>query len=309
MDQRGVTLPADGETQLLVLFGKDLCRSPSPATHTQWARISKLNLHYNALSTNSEAEFISLAESLLRSPHFAGGNVTNPFKTTALQLKGVSADSAALRCGAANTLYRRKNHSAASWHLTNTDLLGCSESIQKIMSSNKPDSSGIDLIILGRGAMTKTALRAAEDFSALSGHKFDALIGGRDTHPIDSLSGIKLNSFNYFNINNIASIKPVADDLPADRCLLCINTLPGGTSAEAEKTIHNALRELSHSAHWKRRKLFCVSYGEQTWHSAARQLGWDVLNGDLLFEIQARAAFKLWTSVDAPNHPSALLRL
>ncbi|MEY3903181.1 MAG: hypothetical protein RL189_2487 [Pseudomonadota bacterium] len=308
MNDPGVTSSTDGNTQLLVLLGKDLSRSPSPATHNRWAQLSKLNLHYNALSTSSETEFISLAQSLMRSQHFAGGNITNPFKTTALQLDGVSADSAALRCGAANTLYRRKDSSAASWHLTNTDLLGCSESIQKIMSSKGPDSSIVDLIILGRGAMARTVLRAAEDFTAFTGVEFDALIGGRDNRPVDVLPEFKLNSFSHFNLNDATSLKSIADGLPANRRLLCINTLPGGTNAEAETTIHNTLHTLSNTGRWQQRKLFCVSYGTQTWHSTARQLGWDVLNGDLLFEIQARAAFKLWTSVDAPNHPTALLR-
>ncbi|MEN9809950.1 MAG: hypothetical protein RLZZ488_1517 [Pseudomonadota bacterium] len=308
MDEKGVTSSTDGTTQLLVLLGKDLSRSPSPATHTQWAQIRKLNFHYNAMSTNSEAEFISLAESLMRSQHFAGGNITNPFKSAALKLDGVSVDAAALRCGAANTLYRREEFSTVSWHLTNTDLLGCSESIQKIMSSIGPDSSIVDLIVLGRGAMARTVLRAVEDFSALSGVEFDALIGGRDSLPIDPLPKFNLNSFRYFNLNDEALVTNVAENLPTNRHLLCINTLPGGTNTEAETTIHNTLRTLSNSGHWQQRKFFCVSYAEQTWHSTARQLGWDVINGDLLFEIQARAAFKLWTGVDAPNHPTALLR-
>lgn len=296
----------NGRTQLLALFGGQLSQSPSPATHSRWAQKAGLNFQYSALQANSDEEFLALVNGLIKSPHFAGGNITNPFKSTALKIDGIEIEPPAVRCGAGNTLYRVGANSEACWHLTNTDLFGCSESLKEILREKSPRAEPVSVVILGRGAMMKTCLCALEDIASEFGSEFRVTIAAR-------ASSTQINNARVTQSNRKLTIQTVdinnenwTSVLSSSKQLICINTLPSLSSYEAEQVTRSAIQQLESAGHWQDKNLFCITYGLQPWHKWAETLHWNVFNGNRLFECQARASFKLWTGCDAPTLPTAL---
>lgn len=220
-------------------------------------------------------------------PHFQGGNITNPFKRTALQLAGVECDQSAEMCGAANTLYRVADSGRPSWRLANTDLQGCSETLSKILSSNDTQTmSGepLTFVILGTGAMADTCAQA---IALMSGH----------CHHTETIT-LSRNQLKSSAGKTLAVRK-------SKSLLVVINTLPSGTHAEADQLACAAIENLN--AHFEGSKhLFEVSYLQTNTIRKAASLGWHTLDGELLFEEQARASFKLWARCSAPSLSTAL---
>jgi len=294
----------NGRTQLIALFGGQLNRSPSPATHTRWARALHKEIQYAALQADDESAFLSLAEGLMRSPHFLGANITNPFKQAAFKIRDIHADDRAIRCGAGNTLYRSTFSEGARWTLTNTDLLGCSASLEKIFNETLSKTDPLTIVILGAGAMAQTCLQALEDLLQPNDRHIEVWIVSRS-----AAQGLKfILRPQFLDISDPQWPQTLRGKTQSSlmRRLLCINTLPSGTSVAAATALLASLESLERLSHWSVRHLFCVTYGLQSWHQQAQKSGWNVLNGDLLFETQARASFKLWMNCDAPNLPTAL---
>lgn len=277
----------NGSTELLALFGAELSQSPSPATHSDWARLANLNWIYLPMTCRDDVGFHNLANSLMGCRDFRGANITNPFKTSALQLPGVSIDSSAELCGAANTLYRGDDTAKTDWRLANTDLEGCSESIRKILncdrSLGRPDDT-ILFVIFGTGAMARTCCVAIEQLEPSANSKQTI-----------KLSRTELEQRKF---DTICSFQP--------NSLVVINTLPTGTSAEADLLALQCIEILNRLNVSARKYLFEVSYMKTKSCQLARSLFWNVVEGDVLFETQARASFKLWARRPSPTQATAL---
>jgi shikimate dehydrogenase len=285
-----IVLVPNGKTELLGLFGGELDQSPSPATHSAWAEQLNLNWVYLPLPCQSEDHFLSLATQLMSSRLFRGANITNPFKSSALKLPHVHFDSSVKKCGAANTLYQVITPQGSSqWRLANTDLDGCLSALRLIFQSKLESGFAnrhVQVVILGRGAMMKTYSAALELFFENKSDKPDIEIWGREelTHPCWQEKG-------------------KTEDAPV---MLLINTLPCGTSDEADRSAVQALLALNSKFQSSRRIFLDVGYLDSQARKTARRLNWHCHGGEGLFDTQARASFKLWTGFDAPNLPAAL---
>lgn len=267
-----MTTPS-GSTELLALFGRDLLQSPSPRTHTRWANECQLDLVYLPLSCSSESEFIHLATALMHSSHFRGGNITNPYKRTALRIPSLRIDATAELCKAGNTLHRIGDE----WWLSNTDLPGCIASLNALISQQPDDFS---VVLMGNGAMTQT-VRAA----------LTAVCQEKRVKPRQVTQLLRSD----FEQKMFAPLGQTQEPL------IVINTLPVGTqdAADAAATeLFNWLQDRRPSAPTA---LFDMSYRETPSCQRARSLGWIIETGRRLFEIQARASFTLWTQLPAPN--------
>lgn len=285
-------MPPNGSTELLALFGGDISRSPSPETHTRWAAQAQLNWLYVPIQCSDAAAFQRLVSEMILCGNFRGANITNPLKTAALQLPFAELDSSAQLCQAANTLYRAGDESTDwTWRLANTDLLGCSVTLQKILSDDRarnPHRQHLSCIILGTGAMARTCSIALGQLEA--GLRADTQI---------QLSRAQLGS---------EMREHLPSELPRSDALLVINTLPSGTSAAADLMATNALRHFNEVAPQARKFLFEISYLKTSLAQTATAQGWHVTRGELLFETQAHESFKLWARQPAPTQATALLQ-
>lgn len=277
----------NGTTHMLALFGEDLRLSPSPATHTSWAEQAGLNWVYLPLPCQNETAFMSLCSALMECSSFQGGNITNPFKRSALNLPGVKLDRSAELCGAANTLYRVSESDQSVWRLANTDLAGCSETISRILSSVNDQvglNATLQFVILGTGAMAETCAQA---IATVCGHQHNS----------------STTLLSRTQLERGETLKHVAQSRKSH--FVVINTLPSGTRPEADHLASTALEELDRLPALSKH-LFEISYLETQVSRHASSLGWGVTRGEILFEEQARASFKLWARCSAPNSTTAL---
>lgn len=263
-----------GSTELLALFGGDLRYSPSPQTHSHWAHILRLNLVYLPLTCKSEQDFMRLVSALVCCPQFKGGNITNPFKKVALQLPNIQIEESARVCGAANTLHRCENN----WKLSNTDLIGCLESLRTLLKG-RPDSFRV--FILGDGAMAETVSAAMKLLSV------ELRITPRHVYRFNR-TDLTHQSYNQLILE------------PTDLGL-CINTLPTATRPDANVAASAFLNWMNTARVALSHALFEMSYLDTMPTQFARANNWAVEDGTRLFEIQARESFKLWTSHLPPS--------
>jgi shikimate 5-dehydrogenase len=267
-----MTTPS-GSTELLALFGRDLSRSPSPRTHTRWAMECQLNLVYLPLSCSSEVDFIHLATGLMRSPNFRGGNITNPYKRTALNIPNLRIAATAELCKAGNTLHRI----SGEWWLSNTDLKGCIESLNSLITRPSDDFS---VVLMGGGAMTQTVQAALA-----------AICQERKIKP-RQVTQLLRTDFEH---------KAFAPLGQTNEPLIIINTLPVGTQDAADAASADLFSWLQDRRPSAPTALFDMSYTETSSCQKARAFGWTIETGQRLFEVQARESFKLWTQQLAPN--------
>ncbi|MBM3382568.1 MAG: hypothetical protein FJY29_09035 [Betaproteobacteria bacterium] len=280
-------LHPNGTTQMLALFGEDLRLSPSPATHTAWAEQAGLNWVYLPMPCQNETAFMSLCSALMECSGFQGGNITNPFKRSALNLPGVKLDGSAELCRAANTLYRVSENNQSVWRLANTDLAGCSETLSRILRSVNEQgdlNAALQFVILGTGAMADTCAQA---ISIACGHQHN--------------SSTTLLSRTQLERGEI--LKHVPQNRKSH--IVVINALPSGTRPEADRLASTALEELDQLPVYSKH-LFEISYLETPASKHASSSGWGVTRGEILFEEQARASFKLWARCSASNSTTAL---
>lgn len=263
-----------GSTELLALFGGDLRYSPSPQTHSHWANSLGLNLVYLPLTCTTEQEFKTLVSALMRCPQFKGGNITNPFKKAALQLPNIQIEESARNCGAANTLHRCESN----WKLSNTDLIGCAESLRKLLQG-RPNSFRV--FILGDGAMAETVSAALNHLS------IELRITPQHVY--------------WFNRANLAHRSYNQLRLEPTDLGLCINTLPTATQPDANVAASAFLNWMNTAHVALSHALFEMSYLDTMPTQFARANNWAVEDGARLFEIQARESFKLWTSHLPPS--------
>ncbi len=277
----------NGSTQLLALFGTEIGLSPSPATHSLWAQQAGLNWLYLPLPCRDEPSFIRLCSELMGCTNFRGGNITNPFKKYALQLPGVELDASAELCGAANTLYRKDVDNKSVWCLANTDLVGCSETLSRILSEENgigDPSRELMFLILGTGAMAETCAQA---IALVSGHQHKTVT--------TKLSRAELEASTPIALPNASGSTQ----------LVVVNTLPSGTQPHADALAVKAIETLN-SLPTSSKHLFEISYLKTSASRRAQELGWGITRGDILFEEQARASFKLWARCPAPTPTTAL---
>lgn len=263
-----MSLPS-GSTELLALFGGAIRLSPSPQTHTYWAQKSGIDLVYMPLTCESETDFLQLASALMGCTQFKGGNITNPFKRTALQLPGILIDDSARDCGAGNTLSR----CGENWLLSNTDLLGCISSLRRVL---KHCQHTFDCFILGTGAMSRTVLVALD--------RVCTELAIQPQH-IEILGRAQLSNNDYCFLQT----KP-------NHLRVVVNTLPSATQSEADIQASRLLKALESASAADSYALFDLSYAETQAIRYARTNDWTVESGHHLFETQARESFKLWTN-------------
>lgn len=263
-----------GSTELLALFGGALRSSPSPQTHTHWARSCGLNLIYVPLTCASDLDFLQLANALMNCPQFKGGNITNPFKTAALRLEGIELAQSAQVCGAGNTLH----HNGQNWVLSNTDLAGCMQSIRTLLT---PSPTSFEIITLGTGAMSRTVAVAFE--RVCSELKIEL-----QQSRVVSRAELESGTFGPLDGHRV------------ERSVV-VNTLPASTQVEADARATHFLKALQSTRVAETFALFDLSYHETETLKHARDNGWTVETGRQLFHVQARESFKLWTNIDLPS--------
>lgn len=270
-----------GTTLTLALFGKDLSYSQSPALHNTWISEASLDWIYVPLSFSSSAHFRNALLALSKSPHFLGGNITNPFKATLLDDSGFTADARSLAVGACNTVYRL----GPTWYLTNTDIDGIFETLDhwpQLSSHANPE-----LVVLGAGGAASAVVWSLRQ----RWPKAPIMVVCR--------SALRASTYLQSQAAGVTFIEDTAQQrasIPQGNTRthrLVVNCLPLGNFGESNPVAERIIREYL-VASPREAYYFDLTYGDGQAVHHARTAGILCQDGRLMLETQARASFAIW---------------
>jgi shikimate dehydrogenase len=259
----------NGKTQLVAIFGWPLSYTLSPRFQNEALRLNGIDARYLALPAPDDASFLALAKGLMASPHFVGGNITNPYKLTALKLVK-KLGPAAKAIGAVNTLVRN----GKGWVGENTDA----EGFAAALAAEGFKMKGKRVLILGAGGAARAAAWASAEASAKR-----VLVLARRTAQAKSAAALAGKA----GLHGVLAGEAVAAaSLAAD---LVVNTLPGqelGAEFGEALMLHPPKGALA----------FDISYTPTptAFMRAAARSGWRTADGSGMLLEQGRAAFALW---------------
>ena len=259
----------NGKTQSVAIFGWPLSYTLSPVFQNAALQKRGMNAVYVPLASASAAEFRALAKGLMRSPHFVGANITNPYKVEALRLAD-AVSPAAKAIGAANTLVREGKR----WVAHNTDALGFIAAAKDAGARPK----GARVLILGAGG----AARAVAYASAQAGASEIVVLARRPAQAKECGKAAKNKGFGA-----LLSAKNVG--LASQAASWVVNTLPGAAlGAEVAAQLSEA-----QAGAWA----MDISYLPRPlspFLRLAQKSGYRPLDGLPMLLEQGRASFALW---------------
>lgn len=286
----------DGQSKLLVLFGRDLDYSQSPMLHNTWLADSGLNAAYLPLSFDSAEHFVAAAEALSRSPNFLGANITQPFKSALLANPAFAPDERTLAIGAANTIFRSQDGGRIVWRLTNTDVEGVLATLA--LWPGFLAEAPLDTIVIGAGgaaASVAWAIRSTRPDASIT-------VVCRDSKRAHSFLKTPLAKVNFLEAS------PDAFELGDSACLrilqnsqlydersqrLLVSCLPLGNRGEPNPTAENLITKLLAAAP-DQSFFFDLAYGGSLAVRRAAELGVPHQDGKLMLRTQAERSFSIW---------------
>lgn len=286
----------NGQSKLLVLFGRDLDYSQSPLLQNAWIAEAGLNAAYLPLSFDSAEHFVAAAQALSRSPNFLGANITQPFKSALLANPAFSPDEHTLAIGAANTIFRSQDGDRISWRLTNTDTEGVHATLA--LWPGFVTDAPLEAIIIGAGgaaASVAWVIRSTRPDASIT-------VVCRDSKRANSFlksPGAKVNfleaSADAFQLGDSACLRilqnPQLYDERSQRLL--VNCLPLGNRGEPNPTAENLIAKLLAAAP-DQSLFFDLAYGGSPAVRRAAELGIPHQDGTLMLRTQAERSFSIW---------------
>ena len=275
-----VTTFSAENTLVLALFGLDLSYSQSPALQNAWLREANINAQYLPLAVKSESDFYVLSSALMNSKDFLGANITNPYKSSVVELLKENCDERVKCIGAANTLFRCNG----AWQLTNTDVDGILASIKGFYQGKK-DAPGKAIIAGAGGAAAAAAFALANFF------------------PRVEILYICRNPQRAHRYLTTLNLEPILTDTLKDQSsherfsgnesFLLINTFPLGQHGESNPICENLIQWVL-AKHSERSFYFDMTYGNPVAVRCAAACGVPAVDGKIMLREQAFKSFSIW---------------
>jgi shikimate dehydrogenase len=246
----------------VVLLGRGISYSASPAMHAAAFRAAGLDWTYDLLDV--PAEGLADAVGGLRGPAFAGANVTIPYKVAVMALLD-ELEGEAVAAGAVNTIRRDGERLVGS----NTDVAG----LRSILGAVGVEAAGARVVVLGGGGSARAAA------IALAGARLTFV--ARRPESVEGLPG------------QVLAWSDPAWPALARHADLLLNATPLGRHGEmplrpAHLPPRGAVVDLVYVA------------GGTPLVRRARQLGLRCADGWAMLLAQGAVSFQAWTSLPAP---------
>ena len=266
-----------GNTGLVGLLGNPVGHSFSPLIHNHVFAALCLDYVYIPLCVNESD--IHTAMIALRAFHFAGANVTIPYKRKILPYCDILSPLSEIT-GAVNTLYFRDG----LMYGTTTDA----EGFFKALESTGNDLAGGNIVIMGNGGIARTLAYAL----ALQKIPEKLTLIGRNSYKLKSLSSeiaLKSGFFVDWNVFSSADIAHIMTN-----CSLLVNCTSVGMYPDVKYSPIDAA--MLHEG----MTVFDTIYNPSTTKllSDASRAGCKVQNGLRMLLYQGLASQRLWTGVD-----------
>lgn len=268
-------------TKYCFLFGhSSILNSPSPAWHSKRFQDEGIDGVYLNFPMGSDLDLHSFVGAAKRNMNFLGGNLTTPFKETLLSRSDLHLSQDVQKLGAANTISRLPS---GEFLLSNTDIFGIEFSVQRLL----PRGTHYDAVIFGAGGSAKTL----ESYFKRESHCQRSVTLSR--RPIVGVTTKKASAkIIRAQVSNFLSATHISQTLKSPHLLL-VNTIPIKNN---QNTIPLEFWKVLNSPPSTNKCIyfFDLIYEDTFLVQEFRSQGVSVMNGEIMWQIQAEKSFEIW---------------
>ena len=268
------------------VIGNPISHSLSPLIHNHWFRKYRVDSNYEKRKLN-EDDLKGFIEEVRRAPQINGANVTVPFKKKIIPLLDELTEISQ-RTLSVNTIYKEKgklighNTDAMAFGQTLVDLKFLRDE-KDIAITDQPLRS----LIIGAGGVTSSVIWAMGNLN--SNKESTSYIMNRTKKNAENLI--------YNGMTENYSKSKVLDwgDIPKNLDIIINTTSIGLTKDEKLKLDFSSYNGLKNTLFYD----LIYNPKETNFLADAKKRGNKVMNGKMMFILQAKLAFYYWTKIDA----------
>lgn len=268
------------------VIGNPISHSLSPLIHNHWFRKYRVDSNYEKRKLN-EDDLKGFIEEVRRAPQINGANVTVPFKKKIIPFLDELTEISQ-RTLSVNTIYKEKgklighNTDAMAFGQTLVDLKFLRDE-KDIAITDQPLRS----LIIGAGGVTSSVIWAMGNLN--SNKESTSYIMNRTKKNAENLI--------YNGMTENYSKSKVLDwgDIPKNLDIIINTTSIGLTKDEKLKLDFSSYNGLKNTLFYD----LIYNPKETNFLADAKKRGNKVMNGKMMFILQAKLAFYYWTKIDA----------
>tara|TARA_X000000950_G_C13766626_1_gene599161 strand:+ start:242 stop:1099 length:858 start_codon:yes stop_codon:yes gene_type:complete len=268
------------------VIGNPISHSLSPLIHNHWFRKYTVDSNYERRKLN-EDDLKGFIEEVRRAPQINGANVTVPFKKKIIPFLDELTEISQ-RTLSVNTIYKEKgklighNTDAMAFGQTLVDLKFLRDE-KDIAITDQPLRS----LIIGAGGVTSSVIWAMGNLN--SNKESTSYIMNRTKKNAENLI--------YNGMTENYSKSKVLDwgDIPKNLDIIINTTSIGLTKDEKLKLDFSSYNGLKNTLFYD----LIYNPKETNFLADAKKRGNKVMNGKMMFILQAKLAFYYWTKIDA----------
>ena len=260
------------------VIGNPIVHSLSPVIHNHWFKKYHIEGHYEKKKLEEE-DLKNFTSEIRNNKNINGANITVPFKKKIINFLD-ELSPAAQTTQSVNTIVK-KNGKIIGY---NTDVSAFNETIKNYIK-NKFDDKSLNSLIIGAGGVTSSVISSLVNLNNINSTSY---IMNRTKKNAEDLVLKGLNG-----LSNIPKILEWGD-IPKNLDII-INTTSVGL-------IKDENLNLDFSSYKGRNStlFYDLIYNpkETNFLTDAKKRGNQIKNGKMMFLLQAKHAFRLWTNVD-----------
>ena len=277
-------------TRYAEVVGDPIAQSKSPAIHGFWIEKLGLDADYRATHVREE-ELADYFAKRRADPTWSGCNVTMPHKQ-AVREHVDRMEPLAKRVGAVNTVHRAPDGVLVG---RNSDVAGFLEPLHKLLQSQHYFRMAR---VLGTGGAARAIV------AGLADEGFTLVVAGRDPDKArDILDELATGEHHVARLAHFAETTDFAFDDREGCCDLIVNASPLGMRGQPLLAF-----DWSHAPPGSIAYDIVTDPFETDFLKAARDAGFETIDGLSMLIGQAAAAFAFFFGVEAPRHYDAELR-
>tara|TARA_B100001029_G_scaffold52248_1_gene41873 strand:+ start:6217 stop:7053 length:837 start_codon:yes stop_codon:yes gene_type:complete len=260
------------------VIGNPIVHSLSPVIHNHWFRKYNIEGHYEKKKLE-EDDLKNFTNDIRNNKNINGANITVPFKKKIINFLD-ELSSAAQTTQSVNTIVK-KNGKIIGY---NTDVSAFNETIKNYIK-NKFDNKSLNSLIIGAGGVTSSVISSLVNLNKIN-----------NTLYIMNRTKKKAEDLVLSGLTSSSKRPKVLDwgDIPQNLDIV-INTTSVGLVKDESLNL-----DFSNYKGTNNTLFYDLIYNpkETNFLTDAKKRGNQIKNGKMMFLLQAKHAFRLWTNID-----------
>ena len=260
------------------VIGNPIVHSLSPVIHNHWFRKYNIEGHYEKKKLE-EDDLKNFTNDIRNNKNINGANITVPFKKKIINFLD-ELSSAAQTTQSVNTIVK-KNGKIIGY---NTDVSAFNETIKNYIK-NKLDNKSLNSLIIGAGGVTSSVISSLVNLNKIN-----------NTLYIMNRTKKKAEDLVLSGLTSSSKRPKVLDwgDIPQNLDIV-INTTSVGLVKDESLNL-----DFSNYKGTNNTLFYDLIYNpkETNFLTDAKKRGNQIKNGKMMFLLQAKHAFRLWTNID-----------